>query len=138
MQITIATVTPKKQGTSKTGKPWTISEVTTPEGQTYDTFDVFAVGETVEVDITPNPNPAYNANIKKGKGSNSYQNTKNAEVSNKILEANTAKEERITMLSCLSTAASFYRERQADEEKMIAFAQKLFKVAMNQKDDLPF
>ena len=137
MQITVATVTPKKQGVSpKNNKPWTVSEIVSTDGQVYDTFDAFTVGETVEIDITPNP--PYNAKISKARGSNNYKNLKNAEVSNKILEQNTTKEERITMLSCLSTAASFYRERQADEDKMIAFAEKLFKIAMKEKNDLPF
>ena len=134
--MTITSVTPKKQGVSKTGKPWTISEITDSNGMKYDTFDAFTVGETVE--LTIEPNPPYNAKASRAKGTNSYQNTKNAEVSNKILEQNTTKEERITMLSCLSTAASFYRERQADEDKMIAFAQKLFKVAMQENNELPF
>lgn len=137
MQITIESVVPKKQGVGKTGKPWTISEVTAG-GVKYDTFDAFAVGETVEVDVEPNANPQYAAKIKKAKASNNYQNTKNAEVSNKILADNTDKEQRITMLSCLSTSASFYRERSTTEEEMIAFAKKLFDVAWGGKDRLPF
>lgn len=136
--ITIQTITPKKQGVSKTGKPWTISELTAADGRKFDTFDAFAAGETIAVDIEPNPNPSYNAKVSKAKATNNYQNTKNAEVSSKILEANSVKEERITMLSCLSTAASFYRERAIDEAGMIAFAEKLFKVAMKEKDKLPF
>lgn len=136
--ITIQSVTPKKQGIGKTGKPWTISEVTDSTGRKFDTFDALAAGETVSVDIEPNPNPAYNSKIKKSGGSNNYTNTKNAEVSSKILEANQTKEERITMLSCLSTAASFYRERTTTEEGMIAFAEKLFKVAMKESNQLPF
>lgn len=136
--ITIQAITPKKQGVGKTGKPWTISEIQTADGRTFDTFDAFAIGEQVTVDVEKNPNPAYNDKIKKSNGSNGYQNTKNAEVASKILENNSVKEERITMLSCLSTAASFYRERQTTEEGMIAFAEKLFKVAMKEKDKLPF
>lgn len=137
MQVTIQSVTPKKNGVSKTGKPWTISEVVTDQG-TFDTFDALAVGATIDVEIEKNPNPQYNDKLKKSGGTNSYQNTKNAEVSNKILETNSVKEQRITMLSCLSTSASFYRERQTTEEGMIEFAKKLFKVAMQEKDQLPF
>jgi hypothetical protein len=136
MQVTIQQVTPKKQGTGAKG-PWTISEVVTDQGS-FDTFDSFIVGEVVNVDVKPNPNPKYNANIKRVNGQSSYQNTKNAEVSNKILEQNSAKDDRITWLACQKSAAIFYQQSSRKDEDLMALAEKLFKQATGQKDELPF
>lgn len=138
-QVTIQSVTAKKTG-AKNGKPWTISEVVTTDGRKFDTFDTFTIGESASVDITPNANPQYNANLKRAKSASQSNaaNFKNAEVANKAIEANIAKDERISMLSCISSACNFYQQREASEEKVIAFAERLFKVAIKRTDDLPF
>lgn len=137
--ITIHSVTTKKTG-AKNGKPWTISEVTTADGRKFDTFDTFKQGETVEVEVVPNANPQYNATIKKPKSSGQQNagNFKNAEVANKAIDANIAKDERISMLSCISSACTYYAERQSSEEQVMEFAKKLFGLAVKRVDDLPF
>lgn len=138
--ITIQGVTTKKTG-AKNGKPWTISEVTTIDGRRFDTFDSFTNGQVVDVEIKPNANPEYNANIKKVK-SDAQTNAglfKNAEIANKSLDANIAKDERISMLSCISSACTYYAQRgQANEQQVIDFAKKLFDLAVKRVDDLPF
>lgn len=138
-QVTIQSIVPKKTG-AKNGKPWTISEVTLLDGRKCDTFDTFTIGQTVDVDITPNANPQYNANLKKAKsaGQANAGNFKNAEVANKAIEANIQKDERISMLSCISSASNFYQQRQGTEEQVMAFAKKLFDLATKRVDDLPF
>lgn len=137
--ITIQNIVAKKTG-AKNGKPWTISEVTLLDGRVCDTFDTFAIGQSVDVDITPNANPQYNANLKKAKsaGQANAGNFKNAEVANKAIDANIAKDERISMLSCISSAANFYQQREATEEKVLNFAKRLFDLAVKRVDDLPF
>lgn len=137
--INVVSVTPKKQG-AKNGKAWTISEIATADGRTFDSFDFFTVGETVEVDVTPNANPAYNANIKKGSKKSDWQNAKQAQVATQVLNNNNDKEQRITMLSCISSACNYYAQRgQVNEEQVIELAKKFFNLAMNNKqDDLPF
>lgn len=142
----IQSVTAKKTG-AKNGKPWVISEVTLSDGRKVDTFDTFVNGETAEVDIIPNANPQYNATMKKAKSGGQAQAAtfKNAEVANKAIEANIAKEKRITMLSCISSAATLYAQRSADlnggaltADTICATAMKFFNLAMKQEDDLPF
>lgn len=145
-KVTIQSVTAKKTG-AKNGKPWVISEVTLSDGRKFDSFDTFINGETADVDIVPNPNPQYNASIKKAKsaGQANASNFKNAEVANKAIEANITKEKRITMLSCISSAANLYAHRSADlnggtltADTVCATAMKFFNLAMKQEDDLPF
>lgn len=138
--ITIQSVTAKKTG-AKNGKPWTISEVTTTDGRKFDSFDTFKPGESVDVDVTPGAKPEYNSNIKKSKntGQSNAATFKNAEAANKAIEANIAKDERISMLSCISSSCTYYAQReQASEEKVISFARKLFELAVKRVDDLPF
>lgn len=137
--VTILSIVPKKTG-AKNGKPWTISEVTLEDGRKLDTFDTFAVGQVVEVDISKNANPQYNDNLKKAKSAAQANagNFKNAEAANKAIEHNIAKDERISMLSCISSACNFYQQREATEEKVIKFAERLFSVAVKRTDDLPF
>lgn len=135
MKIQVVSVTPKKQGV-KNGKAWTISEVETVEGNKYDTFDSFDIGE-YEVTVTPNENPKYNANIKKVKQESAYASQKQAATASKILDKQDDKEQRITMLSCLSSAANFYQQRQGTEEQVIAFAKKMFHEAMTHTTDKP-
>lgn len=138
--ITVQNIVAKKTG-AKNGKPWTITEITTLDGRKFDSFDSFNIGETVEVEVTPNAkNPTYNANIRKPKSSGQANagNFKNAEVANKAIEANIQKDERISMLSCISSASNFYQQRQGTEEQVIAFAKKLFDLAVKRIDDLPF
>jgi hypothetical protein len=137
MQVTIQSVTPKKSGVGKTGKPWTISEVVTDQG-TFDTFDALAVGATVDVEIEKNPNPQYNDKLKKSGGTNNYQNTKNAEVNNKIIEQNSAKDERISWLACQKSAAIFYQQSSRTDEQLMELASKLFNQATKGSDSLPF
>lgn len=137
--VTIQSIVAKKTG-AKNGKPWTISEVTLADGRKCDTFDSFTAGQTVDVDITPNANPQYNANLKKSKSQN-QQNAasfRNAEVANKAIDANIQKDERISMLSCISSACNYYQQRQGSEEQVLAFAKKLFELAVKRVDDLPF
>lgn len=139
-QVTIQSIVPKKTG-AKNGKPWTISEVTLSDGRKCDTFDSFAAGQVVDVDITPNANPQYNANLKKSKSAAqaNASNFKNAEVANKAIEANIAKDERISMLSCISSSCTYYAQRgQANEQQVIDFAKKLFDLAVKREGDLPF
>lgn len=131
--ITIQSVTTKKTG-AKNGKPWTISEVTTTDGRKFDTFDSFVNGESASVDVTPSAKPEYNANIKKSKSAAQANAStfKNAEIANKAIEANIAKDERISMLSCISSACTYYAQREmASEEKVIEFAKKLFDLAVH-------
>lgn len=138
--VTILSIVPKKTG-AKNGKPWTISEVTLEDGRKCDTFDSFTVGQTVEVDISKNANPQYNDNLKKAKsaGQASAGNFKNAEVANKAIEHNIAKDERISMLSCISSSCTYYAQRgQANEQQVMDFAKKLFDLAVKRTDDLPF
>lgn len=137
--ITIQSVTAKKTG-AKNGKPWTISEVTTTDGRKFDSFDTFKQGESVDVDVTPGAKPEYNSNIKKSKSASQSNAAtfKNAEAANKAIEANIAKDERISMLSCISSACNFYQQREADEQKVMKFAEKLFDLATKRVDDLPF
>lgn len=138
--ITIKSSVPKKTG-AKNGKPWTISEVTTIDGRKFDTFDSFTTGEAVEVEVTPNANPAYNAKISKPKSSGQVNagTFKNAEAANKAIEFNKEKDERISMLSCISSACTYYAQReQASEDKVISFAKKLFDLAVKRVDDMPF
>lgn len=137
MKIQIVNVTPKKQGV-KNGKAWTISEVETVEGNKFDTFDSFQPGE-YEVDLTPNPNPKYNANIKKTKGESTYTSQKQAQAVSHVMNSNDTKEQRITMLSCLSSASNYYQQRQGTEDQVIEFAKKMFHAAMtHHMDNLPF
>lgn len=137
MKIQVVNVTPKKQGV-KNGKAWTISEVETVEGEKYDTFDSFDVGE-YEVTVTPNENPKYNANIKKTKGDSPYVAQKQAAVATKIIEKNDDKEQRITMLSCLSSACNYYQQRQGTEDMVLTFAKRMFHEAMHHgTDKVPF
>lgn len=137
--VTIQSITAKKTG-AKNGKPWTISEVTLADGRKCDTFDTFTIGVSVDVEITPNANPQYNANLKKAKSAAqaNASNFKNAEVANKAIEANIVKDERISMLSCISSSANFYQQRQGTEQQVMDFAKKLFDLAVKRVDDLPF
>lgn len=144
--VTITSVTAKKTG-AKNGKPWTISEVTLSDGRKVDSFDSFVAGEEVSVEITPNANPQYNANMKKAKaaGQANAATFRNAEVANKAIEANATKDKRITMLSCISSAANLYSQRTVDfnggtitVDTVCAAAKKFFALAMEEKDDLPF
>lgn len=138
--VTIQSIVPKKTG-AKNGKAWTISEVILTDGRKCDTFDSFVAGQTVDVDITPNANPQYNANLKKAKSAAqaNASNFKNAEVANKAIEANIAKDERISMLSCISSSCTYYAQRgQANEQQVIDFAKKLFDLAIKREGDLPF
>lgn len=139
-QVTIQSIIPKKTG-AKNGKPWTISEVTLADGRKCDTFDSFAIGQVADVDITPNANPQYNANLKKAKSASqaNASNFKNAEIANKAIDANIAKDERISMLSCISSACNFYAQRElGTEDKVILFAERLFQLAIKRVDQLPF
>lgn len=138
--VTIQSIVAKKTG-AKNGKPWTISEVTLSDGRKCDTFDSFTAGQSVDVDITPNANPQYNANLKKSKSQNQQNvaNFRNAEVANKAIEANIAKDERISMLSCISSACTYYAQRgQSNEQQVMDFAKKLFDLAVKRVDDMPF
>jgi len=136
--VTIKSIVAKKTG-AKNGKPWTISEVELTDGRKVDTFDTFAIGQTVDVDITANADIRYNDNMKKAKtAQQNASNFRNAEVANKAIDANIQKDERITMLSCISSSANFYQQREATEEKVMAFAQKLFNLAVKRVDDMPF
>ena len=140
-QVTVVATAPKKQGV-KNGKAWTISAVTLEDGRILDSFDAFKVGETAEVIITPNANPQYADTMKKAKqASTDWQNHKAAETGNKILATNNEKDERISMLSCISSACNYYAQRgQANETEVMEFAKKLFKLATEPKglDKLPF
>jgi hypothetical protein len=137
--VTIQSVTAKKTG-AKNGKPWTISEVIFADGRKVDTFDSFVIGETAQVEITPNANPQYNANMKRPKtqGQANAATFKNAEVANKAIEVNQQKDLRITRLSCASSACNYYQQRQGSHEDVIILAQKLFEWAIAEKDQLPF
>lgn len=138
--VTIQNIVAKKTG-AKNGKPWTIFEVTTIDGRKFDSFDSFTIGEAAEVEVMPNAkNPAYNATIRKPKSSGQANagNFKNAETANKAIDANIAKDERISMLSCISSAANFYQQREGSEEKVMNFAKRLFDLATKRVDDLPF
>ena len=136
--IQVVNVTAKKQGV-KNGKTWTISEVETVEGTKYDTFDVFEAGNEYQVEVVANPNPKYNANIRKVKKDSGYATTKQAATVAAVMDKNDDKEQRISMLSCISSACNYYQQRQGDEEKVIEFSKKLFHLAMNHKTDtLPF
>lgn len=144
--VTIQSVTTKKTG-AKNGKPWVISEVTLTDGRKLDSFDSFVNGETVSVDIVPNANPQYNSTMKKAKsaGQANAATFRNAEVANKAIDANLTKDKRITMLSCISSAANLYSQRTVDfnggtltVDTVCATAKKFFALAMEEKDDLPF
>lgn len=144
--ITIQSVTPKKTG-AKNGKPWTISEIITADGRKFDTFDAFTVGQTAEVEITPNANPQYNANLRKAKSASQANagNFKNAEAANNAVAFNKEKDERISMLSCIASSCNYYAQRgQANEQQVLDFARKLFDLALKRdgtnkpSDDLPF
>ncbi len=54
MKIKVSTVSVKKTG-EKNGKTWTISTITTEDGNTYDTFDTLEVGKEYEGEAKPNP-----------------------------------------------------------------------------------
>lgn len=137
--VTIQSLTPKKQGVGKTGKPWTITEFTLSDNRKVDSFDAFALGESADVEITPNADPRYNASMKRVKKQNDFVNQKNAETSQKILGNADLKDQRITMLSCISSACVFYQQRSANEDTVEQFAKKLFALALNHKQDsMPF
>lgn len=144
--VTIQSVIAKKTG-AKNGKPWTISEVTLSDGRKVDSFDSFVNGETVDVEIIPNANPQYNATMKKAKsaGQAHAANFKNAEVANKAIDYNNTKDLRITMLSCISSAATFYAERSTSlsgsplkHSDILELASAFFNHATQEKDTLPF
>lgn len=143
--VTIQSVVAKKTG-AKNGKPWTISEVTLTDGRKVDTFDSFVNGETVNVDITPNAKPEYNANMKKAKsaGQQNAGNFANAQAANNAIDFNKEKDQRISMLSCIASSCTYYAQREADETKVMNFARKLFTLALKRDgtgiptDDLPF
>lgn len=137
--VTIKSFTPKKQGVGKTGKPWTITEFTLSDNRKVDSFDAFALGESADVEIVANADPRYNSTMKRIKKQNDFVNQKNADTSQKVLANADIKDQRITMLSCISSACTFYQQREANEEIVIAFAHKLFSEALNHKQDaLPF
>lgn len=138
--VTITAFAPKKQGVGKSGKPWTITEFTLSDGRKVDSFDAFAQGETAEVEITPNADIRYNDNMKRfKKKTDDFKNAANANVSQKILANADTKDQRITMLSCISSACTFYQQREANEATIESFAKKLFALALNHKEnDLPF
>lgn len=138
--VTIQSLTPKKQGIGKTGKPWTITEFTLSDGRKVDSFDAFALGESADVEIVPNADARYNATMKRvNQKKNDFLNQKNAEIGQKILANTDTKDQRITMLSCISSACTFYQQREADEGTVHNFAKSLFALAMNHKQDqLPF
>lgn len=135
MQVTIKKVTPKKQGV-KNGRAWTISEVELEDGRTVDTFDSFKPGDSAEVEITENGK--YNPSMKRTKRQSDYQDFKNADTASKVLSNESDKEQRITMLSCISSACNFYQQRQGSEEMVMEFSKKLFSQAMAKNDQLPF
>ena len=136
MKIQIVNVTPKKQGV-KDGRAWTISEIETVEGNKYDTFDQFAPLQEYGVDIIPNKDPKYNSTVRKQKKQNDYTSAKQAQAVASVLNNKDDKEQRITMLSCISSSANFYQQRQGTEEQVIAFAKKLFHQAMTHTMDSP-
>jgi len=139
--VTVVSVVPKKQG-AKNGKAWTISSVTLEDGRVIDSFDAFKPGETTDVIVTPNANPQYADTMKRAKqAANDFVNHKNAETANKVLATNNEKDERITMLSCISSACNYYAQRgPANEAEVVEFAKKLFNLAIEPKgkDRLPF
>lgn len=136
MKIQVVSVTPKKQGV-KDGRAWTISEIETVEGNKYDTFDQFIAGQEYDVDVIPNKDPKYNSNVRKQKKQNDYTSAKQAQAVANVLNNKDDKEQRITMLSCISSACNFYQQRQATEEMVIKFAKSLFHEAMTHTTDNP-
>lgn len=135
--VTIANSTVKKTG-AKNGKPWTISEVTLSDGRKVDTFETLAIGHAYEVEITPNAKPEYNANLRLSKSKQgNAASFKNAEAANNALSFNKDKDNRITWLACQKSAAIFYQQSSATEEKVMAFAKRLYDQA-NGGDLLPF
>lgn len=138
MKITVTQVTTKRQGVNKKNQPWTISELTTSDGKKYDTFDTFTHGE-FDVEIIAATKPGYNDTVKKPKGQSQYQSNTQAAAVAQIHSNADDKDQRISMLSCLSTAAVFYQQRQGTEQQVIDFAKKLFHEAMTHKfNELPF
>lgn len=135
--VTITNLTVKRTG-AKNGKPWTISEATLGDGRKVDTFESLTIGQTYEVEITPNAKPEYNANLRlpKTKQGNAAA-FKNAEAANNAIAANKEKEDRITWLACQKSAAIYYSQRQGDETKMMELAKKLFDQAQGE-DKMPF
>lgn len=61
--ITAVKCTVKKTG-EKDGKGWTIYEVETSDGAKYDSFTLIELNKQIDVEITPNSNPQYNASIR--------------------------------------------------------------------------
>jgi len=142
--VTIKSVTAKKTG-AKNGKPWTISEVVLMDGRKVDTFDQFDEGESYDVVITQNAQ--YSPNMKRAKSAGQSQAAtfKNAEVANKAIDANNTKDLRITMLSCISSACTFYAERSTSlsgsplkHSDILELASAFFNHAIQEKDTLPF
>jgi len=136
--VQIKSIVAKKTG-AKNGKPWTIFGVTLADGRELDTFDKFTEGESVQVEIIANANPQYNDTMKRPKSAQqNASNFRNAEVANKAIDFNIQKDERISMLSCISSSCTFYQQREADEDKVMTFAKRLFDLAVNRTDVLPF
>lgn len=136
MKIQIVNVTPKKQGV-KNGRAWTISEIETVEGNKYDTFESFFPNQEYDVEIIPNKDPKYNSNVRLLKKQGDYTTAKQAQAVAQVLNNKDDKEQRITMLSCISSAANFYQQRQGTEEMVIKFAKALFHEAMTHTTDKP-
>lgn len=136
--VTISNLTVKKTG-AKNGKPWTISEATLGDGRKVDTFESLVIGQTYEVEITPSVKPEYNANLRlPKKGQSNAATFKNAEAANNALAFNKDKDDRISWLACQKSACIFYQQSSATEDKVLAFAKRLFDQATNGKDTLPF
>lgn len=146
--VTIQSVVAKKTGANN-GRPWTISECVLSDGRKVDTFDSFTQGETASVEITPNTDPKYNANMKrpKSQGQQNAGNFANAQAANNAINFNKEKDERISMLSCISSAANVYAQRtvaldgaRLTEQHIMDLAKKFFDLAVQPKgvDQLPF
>lgn len=138
-KIMVTAVKTKKEGIGSRGA-WKISEVTVSGGNRYDTFDAFEEGKEYEVDIVPNKDPKYADNIRHAKkGGDPVKEAVRAEQTQQAVAKAETKDQRITMLSCIGSAAQFYQHRQGTEQQVIAFAKQLFSVAMShQEDSLPF
>ena len=137
-KITVKTVTAKKQGV-KNNKTWTLSEIITTDNRKFNTFDFMEANGSYDVTIEPASDPKYNATVKKAKADNNYVQTKQAEIVNKVLETGDKKEQRITMLSCISSACNYYQQRQGTIEQVQDMAKQLFYLAMtHQINEMPF
>lgn len=137
--IQVTAVSVKRTGTGKNGKPYTIREVTVSNGNKYDSFDEFEIGKEYQVDIKPNSDSRYSDSISKVRGNDPVKEAQRVEQTQHANERAEIKDQRITILSCISSASNFYQHRQGTEQQVIAFARQLFAVAMNHKqDDLPF